>query len=60
MRTYELTSNDVNAIKIALNNRIEDLKRFAKNCEKDGQHTCANELMSVAEQCEKTLKKFEV
>ena len=59
MRTFELNSNDINAITVALKNRIEDLQRFADTCARDGQHICANELMSMAEQCEKTLKKFE-
>ena len=59
MRTFELNSNDINAITVALKNRIEDLKRFAKNCEKDGQHVCANELHIMVKECEHALKKFE-
>ena len=60
MRTFELNSNDINAITVALKNRIEDLQRFAETCEKDGQHTCANELHIMARECRSALKKFEV
>ena len=58
MRNFLLSQNDINAITVALRNRVEDLKRFSVECEKQGQITCSKEFTEMAKECERVLAKF--
>ena len=60
MKNFTFNDKDIQIIKKALRQRIEDLTKFADECREKGQPVTENAFLEMANDCDEVLEKMEV